>query len=104
MFKWRRVMVTKPLSDLHEGESGTIVSIRGKPMMHRYLYENGLLVGCSVTITKLTSVAMESLITLKAGDRLFSLGQQMAYNIRVQVPLDIIDKESESLKKVPVNA
>jgi len=99
MFKWKQVMITKLLSDLREGEKGTIVSIRGKPMMHRYLCENGLLVGCNIAVTKLETQPLESLVTLKTGERFFTLGAQMAYNIRVAVPLDIIEKDVSNLKK-----
>ncbi len=106
MFKWKQVMITKPLSDLREGEKGQIVSIRGKPMMHRYLYEKGLAVGSIIAITKLEAQPLESVLTLKAGDHSLTLGSQFAYNIRVEVPLDIIEKVTVDLKKelVQVNS
>jgi Fe2+ transport system protein FeoA len=99
MFKWRQVMITKPLSDMREGEKGIIMSIRGKPMMHRYLCENGLMVGCNIAVTKVETTPLEPVVTLKTGDRSFTLGIKTAYNIRVDVPLDILEKENLNLKK-----
>lgn len=104
MFKWRQAMIIKRLNDLREGETGTIISILGKPAMHRYLYENGLAVGCRISVTKVEPMPMESLVTLKAGNRLFTLGKFEAFNIRVEVPVDVIEPETVNLNKGLVQA
>lgn len=106
MFKQRQTMIIKPLSDLHQGETGKIVSILGKPMMHRYFYKNRLTVGCNVTVLKVQTMPIESWVTLKTGDRILTLAKYLAHNIRVEVPLDIMVKERQlvSLKKELVQA
>jgi len=93
MFKWRQIMVTKPLSNLSEGENGKIVQIRGKAIMQRYLYEMGLAVGRSISIKKVETTPLDSSVTVKAGDRISTLGNKLAINIQVQVPLTIDERE-----------
>lgn len=92
MFKWRQIMVVKPLCNLSEGENGKIVQIRGKAAMHRYLYEMGLTVGRSISIKKVETTPLDSSVTVKVGDRISTLGRKLALNIQVKVPLTIDER------------
>lgn len=93
MFKWRQIMVVKPLSDLCEGKSGKIVQIRGKVPVQRYLYEMGLAVGRRIYIKKVENTPLDSTITIKAENRTSTLKRNIALDIRVRVPLTLDERQ-----------
>jgi Fe2+ transport system protein FeoA len=92
MYKWRQIMVIRPLSDLGEGENGKIVRIRGKIPMHRYLYEMGLAVGRDISIKKVETTSPDPSVTVIAGERTATLNRRLALNILVEVPLTVDER------------
>jgi Fe2+ transport system protein FeoA len=99
MYKWRQLMVTKPLSDLSEGESGKIVRIRGKAAIHRYLYGMGLAVGRRISIKKVENTPLGSSVTVETGGRISTLSKDLILNIRVEVPATLDERVIPNLPK-----
>ena len=99
MYKWRQVMVKKPLSNLGEGESGEIVQIRGKPEMHRHYYGMGLAVGRSIAIKKVKSTPDDYAVTIETGGRLETLDRNAALSIQVKVPVNLDEREIPDLSR-----
>jgi len=92
MYQWRQIMVKKPLSNSCEGENGNIVQIRGKPAMHRYLYDMGLTVGRSISVKKVEATPLDTSVTVTAGDRIVTLSNKLALNIQVEIPIAIDER------------
>lgn len=99
MFHWRQPKIIKPVHDLHEGEKGRIVQIRGKIVEHRYLSLLGMAVGRDIAIDKVVTTPNERIITLSVGDIKFTLDKILAHNIQVEVPLVIGEREAQNLPK-----
>ena len=96
MYKWRQIMVNRPLANLTEGEKGKITQIRGSVMTQRSLLEKGLAVGREITIEKVDKKPQDLVITVKAGDNISTLNEAVASNIHVKVPSFIEDRKIPS--------
>jgi hypothetical protein len=73
------------LSNLSEGDTGEIVQVRGKPDMHRYLSNKGLMMGRSVSVNSTTVTPENFFLTIKAGNRVEVIDRAVANNIKVLV-------------------
>jgi Fe2+ transport system protein FeoA len=73
------------LSNLTEGETGEIVQVRGKPEMHRYLHNKGLIMGRSVSVKGTLATPENLFLTIRAGDRIEVIERAEAKNIKVLV-------------------
>jgi Fe2+ transport system protein FeoA len=93
MYKWRQIMVNKPLANLTEGEKGKITQIRGSVMTQRNLLDKGFAVGREIYIEKVDKTPQDLAITVKAGDKISTLNEAVASNIRVKVPSFIEDRQ-----------
>ena len=73
------------LSNLSEGESGTIIQVRGKPEEHRSMCCMGLAIGRSIYICDTEKDAEGPSLMVKSGDRIAMLEKKLAKNIKVKV-------------------
>jgi Fe2+ transport system protein FeoA len=98
MNKWLKENIIKALDDLHQGETGKIISISGKAAEHRYLHLMGITVGRKLTVIKIEITPRERIVTVKAGDIELVMDKHLIHNIRLEVPM--ISVESR-LSNVP---
>jgi len=74
----------RSLNNLTEGETGEIIQVRGKPETHRYLYTKGLIMGRKISVNN-TAVTPDISITLMPGNNIFTIGKDVASNIKVRL-------------------
>ncbi len=104
MYKWRQIKVIKPLSNLKEGETGKIVQVRGKPVMHLHLCGMGLAVGRCLTVEKEGTAAQDSAIMVSVNNRTVTIEKNLALDIKVQVPVTIAENEIPDMAKAYARA
>ncbi len=95
----RQQKCVKPVCDLHEGEKGTIVQIRGKIAEHRHLCALGIAVGHPLAIERVIITPHERIITVKAGDIELILDKYFIRNIYVKVPVAVEERKLSNPKK-----
>jgi Fe2+ transport system protein FeoA len=74
------------LSNLIEGETGRIIQVRGKPEEHRNFYGMGLAMGRFISVCGTETTPQGLALTVKSGDKITRLTDNLANNIKVQVP------------------
>ena len=87
MFIKRKRIAVKTLCDLHQGDTGKIISIRGKVAEHRFLCFLGITIGRSISVEKVIVTPRERIITIVAGDIDITLDKTLTHNIQVEVPI-----------------
>jgi Fe2+ transport system protein FeoA len=97
MYKWKQIMVNKPLANLAEGEKGEITKIRGSAVVQRHLLEMGFAVGREISIENVERAPQDFAVTIKAGDNTCKLDERLASNIRVKVPITMEDRKISAL-------
>ena len=78
-------MDVKLLSMLIAGEAGTIIRIRGKTDIHRYLLKLGLTIGRSITIENTGMDLTSRAVVARMGKNILFLDKDIAANINVEV-------------------
>lgn len=78
-------MGVKRLNNLTYGDKGTIVRVRGKATIHRYLLGLGLFVGRMISVEKAGLPMFGEYVRVKVNSSVFDVEETVAGNIQVEV-------------------
>jgi hypothetical protein len=70
------------LSSLSRGDTGEIVQVSGKPETHRYLCNQGLTIGRTISVDNTDADAH---FTIQSGNVISVIGNELARNIKVRI-------------------
>ena len=78
-------MNVKRLSEMIKGDIGKIMNIRGKPGIHRYLLELGIVVNRIVQVVNVDFDSKYNPVTVRIGKHTHLLNHDVASTIKVEI-------------------